>query len=433
MNHPFWPHRTAIEADQWDKLERLQRLLLSRNPFYIHKWREAGLAEGVRGLDEFVRAAPFTTKPELLEDQEQHPPYGSRLTFPLEEYTRFHQTSGTTRGPLRCLDTPASWNWVVQNWLHVFSAAGVTRRSSVFFAFSFGPFLGFWSAIEAAEQMGCLCIPGGGMSSMARLHAMRENGITVLCCTPTYALRLAEVARTEGFPLDHLAIEAIIVAGEPGGSIPSTRRRLEEAWVGAHLFDHHGMTEVGPVSFQTVDHPDVLHVIESSYFAEVIHPETGLPVAEGECGELVLTTLGRDALPLLRYRTGDWVQPSWQGAAVYGRDELALVGGILGRVDDMVMIRGVNLYPTAIEEIVRSFAGVEEFRVNVHENQALAEIEIEVESAAGQDAEHLSRDLASALRSAFHLRIPVKIVPPGVLPRDEMKARRWVKNPKGAS
>ncbi|SVE58141.1 uncharacterized protein METZ01_LOCUS510995, partial [marine metagenome] len=230
--------------------------------------------------------------------------------------------------------------WMIDSWKEIFRAASVDEKDRVLFAFSFGPFIGFWLAFDAATQMGCLCFPGGGLTTVTRLRILIENEATVLCCTPTYALRLAEVAGQEGIDLKENKLRQIIVAGEPGGSIESTRKRLEEAW-GAQVFDHHGMTEVGPVTYQWARKANYLKVMEEAYYAEVIKPGTNDPVTEGEEGELILTTLGRTGSPLIRYRTGDLVRPERH------EEGLLLAGGILGRTEDMVIVRGVNVYPSA--------------------------------------------------------------------------------------
>src|SRR5262249_8709349 len=158
------------------------------------------------------------------------------------------------------------------------------------FAFSFGPFLGFWTAFEAGCQIGALCIPAGGMSSETRLGLIDALEPTVVCCTPTYALRLAEVAsekRTRS-DLSKSSVRALIVAGEPGANIPSTRTRIESAW-GARVFDHHGLTEVGPISFECRESPGSLHVNECEYICEVLEPDSDAPVPDGQRGELIVT------------------------------------------------------------------------------------------------------------------------------------------------
>ena len=375
---------------------------------------------------------PFTFKHELAQDQQQHPPYGTNLTYPLERYARCHQTSGTSGAPLRWLDTAESWAWMVGNWEHVLRVAGVTTSDRVFCAFSFGPFLGFWLAYEAALRLGCLCLPGGGLSSVARVRMILDHGVTVLCCTPTYGIHLAEVAAREKIDLSASPVRLMIVAGEPGGSIPATRQRLGELWPGMRVFDHHGMTETGPASFECPARAGVLHIIESGYIPEVVNPATGALAGPGEAGELVLTNLGRTGSPLLRYRTGDLVKASRDTVCECGRSELALEGGILGRTDDMIIVRGVNIYPSAVEQIVRGIPEVAEYSVQINETTSMAEMTVQVEPAAEcGDRDAVARSLQQKFEAAWSLRVPVYAVAPGTLPRYELKARRWakVKNP----
>ncbi|MBM3811028.1 MAG: phenylacetate--CoA ligase [Acidimicrobiia bacterium] len=412
-----------IEAEQLKKLLDLLKAVRAGNTFYRRKLEAVG---GIGSLEEYSRQIPFTRKQELMEDQIQHPPFGTNLTYPLARYSRFSQTSGSTGKPMRWLDTAESWDWMLGNWRRVFDAAGVTREDRIFLAFSFGPFLGFWTAFEAAARVGNLCIPGGGMPSAARLGVILDIGVTVLCSTPTYAIHLAEVAAAEGIDLGRSRVKSLIVAGEPGGSIPATRRRLETVWRGARVWDQHGMTEVGPVSYPCPVREGVLHVMEDAYYAEVIDPASGEAV--GGRGELVLTNLGRTGSPLLRYRTGDIVERGQETRCACGTEDMALEGGILGRTDDMVVVRGVNVYPGAVEEILRSAGGVAEYRVKVSERQSLVELSIEVEpETAHHGDEGLAHRLEAALRDALSLRVPVTIAPCGSLPRFEMKARRWVR------
>ena len=385
------------------------------------------MSSGVASLQQFFERVPFTRKQELIEDQRAHPPYGSHLTFPLNRYTRFCQTSATTGKPLRWLDTAESWDWMLGNWDLVFHAAGITPRDRIFFAFSFGPFLGFWLAFETATRMGCLAIPGGGMRSSARLRTIIDTGATVLCCTPTYAIRLGEVAAEENIDLAAAKVRTILVAGEPGGSIAGTRSHIAKLWHGALVVDHHGMTEVGPVSYGCPARPGILHVLESAYIAEVIDPESGRAVGAGNTGELVLTNLGRVGSPLLRFRTGDLVRRAAATICACGSYELALEGGILGRTDDMVVVRGVNVYPSAVEDILRA-CGVAEYRVEVRTHRTLPELNVLVEAPLpSEDGTGLAHRLEAALSSALALRIPVSCVPGGTLPRFEMKAQRWVR------
>ncbi len=427
MTAPSFPDRGRIEADQLAKLQALVAALVPGNAFYSARLERAGIGDGVSSLNQFRERVPFTNKQELIEDQRARPPYGSNLTFPLDRYTRFCQTSATTGKPLRWLDTPESWEWMLDNWTRVFGAARVTASDAIFFAFSFGPFLGFWLAFEEATRMGCLAVPGGGMRSSARLRTIVDTGVTVLCCTPTYAIRLGEVAAEENIDLAAAKVRTILVAGEAGGSIAGTRAHIEKLWPGARVVDHHGMTEVGPVSYGCPARPGVLHILESAYIAEVIDPETGRPVGSGGTGELVLTNLGRVGSPLLRFRTGDLVERAADSVCGCGSHELALEGGILGRTDDMVVVRGVNVYPSAVEDILRA-CGVAEYRVEVRAHRTLPELNILVElPVPNEDGRSLAHRLEAALSSALALRIPVSCVPGGTLPRFEMKAQRWIR------
>jgi len=415
----------ALEAHQLNSVRALLQAVVPANPFYARKLAAVDSLPLLANLEEFRARVPFTTKAELSADHLAHPPYGSNLTFPLDRYTRCHQTSGSSGQPMRWLDTSESWSCLLDNWGEIYRAARVTAADHIFFAFSFGPFLGFWTAFEAALRIGCLCVPGGGMSSATRLRALIANRATVLCCTPTYALRLAEVAASEGLSLAESTVRMIIVAGEPGGSLPSFREAVGRAWNGARVFDHYGMTEVGPVAHECHEQPGVVRVIEAAYLPEIIDSLTGQPVEPGQTGELVLTTLHRVASPVIRYRTGDLVKALPQEANPAGIQDLCLDGGILGRVDDMVLVRGVNVYPGAVDAIIRDVGAEGEYQVRIWRAGALTELEIVIEAAG--DGEHVRAQLEKRLQERLTLRVPVKLAPPGTLPRFEMKARRWVR------
>lgn len=408
--------RAEITAHQLDRLRGGLRRVLAGNRFYQNKL--AGCDFGALESLDSMRRLPFTTKAELVADQQAHPLYGTNLSFPLRDYVRLHQTSGTTGQPLKILDTAESWEWWAACWETVYTAAGVSVDDVVYLAFSFGPFIGFWSAYEGAKRVGALVVPGGGQTSLQRLRAIRETETTVLVCTPTYALHLAELASQEGFDLASSAVRVTIHAGEPGASIPNTRRRIESSW-GARAYDHIGMTEMGAYAFTCLEQHAV-HVNEAEFIAEILDPISGQPVTEGERGELVLTNLGRWGAPALRYRTRDVVQRG-PASCPCGRTTLTLPGGVLGRVDDMLIVRGVNIYPAGIEDVLRGIAGVAEFRITLRTAGALDEIALEVECA---DA--VAPQVESALRQALGLRVPVQAVAAGALPRFELKARRVV-------
>lgn len=422
-----FPDRIEIRARQLSQLRALVRELDPSNRFYAPRLHEAGVTPGISSLEEFSARMPFTTKDELVADHDANPPYGSNLTYPLSRYTRFNHTSGTTGKLLRWLDTPESWDWMLYNWELVLTAAGVKRGDRAFFAFSFGPFLGFWTAFGAAARMGCLCIPGGGLDTIGRLRAILDNEATILCCSPTYTIRLGEVARAEGIDLRASQVRRIVVAGEAGGSVPTTRALIERLWPGASVFDHHGMTEVGPATFECPEQPGVLHVIETSHYAEVLDPATNRHVEPGEVGELILTPLGRLGSPVLRYRTGDAVRPRWGEPCACGRSDMTLEGGILSRVDDMVTVRGVNVYPSAIEHIVRAHEEIAEYRVEIRAVQGMDDLRVVIEPLAATDPAPLARKLEKELRAVFSMRVPVTVVEPGSLPRFELKAKRWVR------
>jgi phenylacetate-CoA ligase len=417
--------RAALTELQGQRLHDLLREVLPANPFHARKLAAAGLtAEAVRDLAD-LRRLPFTTKAELVADQAEHPPYGTVLTYPPERYSRLHQTSGTTSGrPLRWLDTPESWRWLLGCWEIMYRIVGLRPDDRLFFAFSFGPFLFGWTACDAAALLGNRILTGGGMSSAARLRFLLDNGATVLLCTPTYALHLAEVAAAQGLDLARSAVRAVIVGGEPGGSIPATRRRIEQAW-GARVFDHGGMTEVGCLMIECPENPAGLHLMESECLAEVIDPASAAPVPPGQVGELVLTNLGRTGSPALRYRTGDLVRVGVEPCPC-GRTFVRFDGGILGRTDDMIHVRGNNLYPSALEGVIRRFPEVAEYRVEVDTLQALPVLRVQLEPANGS-AEGIAERVERAIRDELLCRAEVSVVRPGSLPRFETKARRLVR------
>ncbi|HEX4588486.1 MAG TPA: AMP-binding protein [Gemmataceae bacterium] len=405
----------SVAALQADRLRALFDVL-PRNPFYSRK-----LGTHYSALS----TLPFTTKAELIADQEAHSPYGTLLTLPLDRYSRLHQTSGTTTGrPLCWLDTPESWQWVLDVWTQIFEMIGVRAGDRLFFPFSFGPFLGFWGAFGAASECGYLTLPGGGMSSAARLRFLLHHAATVVFCTPSYALHLAEVADVEGIDLAGSPVRMIVAAGEPGAGIPATKQKIEAAW-GARLFDHYGLTEVGPAAVECLENPGGMHVMARDYIAEVIDPATAEPVPPGTVGELVVTNLGRLGSPLVRYRTGDLVRID-PAPCPCGRPWPRLAGGVLGRTDDMIHLRGNNVYPTALEAVVRRFPEVAEYRVTIDRTGPLAEVRIEVETTAKGVAERLNR----AIRDELFFRADVTEVAPGSLPRFEMKARRIIQKEK---
>jgi len=412
--------RVTLRELQLRRVNALLDEILPRNGFYA---RKLGSRRQVANWDDF-RELPFTTKSELAEDQATRPPYGTDLTYELERYIRLHQTSGTTgKAPIRVLDTAESWDWWARCWGHVYRGAGVGPGDRVFFAFSFGPFIGFWAAYEGTRQVGAMTLPGGGMQTDQRLQFMLDNHVTVLCCTPTYALRLAELGEQLGIDLARSAIRATVHAGEPGASVPGVRARIEQAF-GAQCHDHTGMTELGATGFTCQEQAGV-HLIETEFVFEVIDPTTLQPVNEGDQGELVATNLGRAGMPLIRYRTGDLVQLD-ESPCRCGRTFARLAGGILGRTDDMVVVRGVNVFPSAIEGVLREFPEISEFRIEVLSKRSMVELNVLLDPRPGSSAD-LAMRVAQRLHERLLLRVPCELVLPGSLPRFELKARRLVR------
>jgi phenylacetate-CoA ligase len=270
--------------------------------------------------------------------------------------------------------------------------------------------------------IGAMALPGGGMNSRQRLHLMRELSATALATTPTYALRLVEVAHETGFCLSDIPVRVVLLGGEPGANVPATRARLEEAWT-AEVFDGAGAVGAGHHSFECAAHPDGIHVIESSYFVEVLDPVTCEPVPPGVPGELVLTNLDNTWFPAIRIRTGDQVRLN-TAPCECGRTFGRFDGGILGRIDDAMLIRGVILLPSSLENVIRGFPEVREFAGDVYDRGGVADMEIRVE-VDGREPRALTGAIATELHNRFGLRIQVTPVPYGTLPRFDRKARRF--------
>lgn len=400
------------------QLSRLNKLLkdVSMRPFY-RDWFQGEIPQ-LSELDQ-IRKLPLLEKADLIVAGQTAP--GCQFDLPPTHYTRFHQTSGTKGFPMVVLDTAADWKWWLGCWDYVLDAAHVSSQDVIMMAFSFGPFIGFWTANDALVNRGALVVPGGGLSSENRLQMILQQKCTVLCCTPTYALHLLAVGNSLGMDLQRSPITRVIVAGEPGGSITSIRQKIEEGW-GAKVIDHCGASEVGAWGFGD-QKGEGIHVIESEFIAEVLKVDEqnpcGLPVADGDRGELVLTSLGRLGGPVIRYRTGDVVRAHRN----HGREcpFLWLEGGVIGRADDMLVIRGVNVFPSSIEAIVRERFAYAEFRMTASRKEEMDQLLVEVEV---DESEVIG--LTDAFRDRLSLRVDVKSVTSGSLPRFEAKARRLV-------
>ncbi len=404
-------NRPQLAKYQLARLNQLLAAIVPQNSFYAEK-----LADMPRQLESLEQLAelPLTTKEELSENSD----LPANLTWPMERYVRYHQTSGTRGRPLAVLDTQEDWQWWVDCWQYVLDSAKVSERDRALLAFSFGPFIGFWSAHDALVDRRTLVIPGGGTSSVGRLELIGRTGATALFCTPTYALHLAEVAAENKIDLASSSqVRKIIVAGEPGGSIPATRSRIESAWR-ARVTDHSGASEVGPWGFGDASGTG-LHVLESEFVAEFISVETGKSAEQGELAHLVLTPLGRFGMPVIRYQTGDLVRPTWP---TEGENHFVLLeGGVLGRADDMFVVRGVNIFPSSIEEILLGFPEVVEYRFTLRKQGELDEMLLDVEDQLEQPAR-----IAEELNLRLGLKVEVRQAAPHSLPRNEGKGQRFI-------
>jgi len=412
----------AIKKLQIEKLRSMFKKIYGHNRFYTDKFDTAGIDHrAIQNVNDMAQI-PLTNKEELIKAQQDNPPFGSNATFPESAYSRFHQTSGTTGKPLRVLDTPESWEWWGRCWGFVLTGAGLTENDRLFVPFSFGPFIGFWAALEGARIINTMMIPGGGRDSLERLHLMKELGVTAICCTPTYALRLAEVAQEAEFDLNEIPLRISILSGEPGANVPATKTRVESVW-NFKSYDHAGASEVGAHSFECEIQPNGTHVNESEFIVEVLNPDTLEQVSEGEQGELIITNLGRIGFPVIRYRTGDLVILNNEPCKC-GRTFPRFEGGVLGRVDDMVVVRGINVFPSAIENLVRRSDEVEEFRITVSTVKQMGHLSIELDLKKDTNPENAKNDVYKQIRNELGLSSEIKVVPHGSLPRFEMKARR---------
>lgn len=404
----------SLTAHQLERFNNLLATILPANQFYADKFN--GLPQKLESLDQLTDY-PFTFKGELAGDPSES--LARNHTWSREAYVRWHQTSGTRGRPMVVLDTEEDWLWCIDTWQYVLDSANVNRDDVCFLAFSFGPFIGFWFGFDASALRNCMVIPSGGMGTLSRLEMLKSSGATCLFCTPSYALHMAEVAAQHNIDVASFDVRCLILAGEPGGSVPAIRERIEKAY-DAKVVDHAGASEVGPWGYADAEGRG-LHVVESEYIAEFFSVETGMPAAEGELSELILTTLGRHGVPVIRYRTGDLVRPTWQHD---GDNRFVLLeGGVLGRVDDMMIIRGVNIYPSSIEQILRSFPEVVEYRMTALKEQEMDQLLIEVEDRLDDP-----QRLAEELRLRLSLKVVVKAVPLGSLPRFEAKGKRFVDN-----
>ena len=419
--------RDELEQLQLRKFRQQCEHAYNHAPFYREKFDQAGIDPAEIDSFEDVRKVPTTAKAELRGAQQTEPfPYGEVLAADPTAVTEYHQTSGTTGEPVRQADSWRDWEWWGDCWATVLWAQGIRPNDRVFFPFSYNVFVAFWAAHYACERIGAEVVPGGNLSSAQRVRKMDELDVTVFMSTPTYALRLAEVAEEEGFDPSALAIERIVCAGEPGASVPGTKQRLEERW-DARVFDHAGATESGAWGFSAESTDELgLYLNEASFLIEVLDGNEE-PVDLGERGEIVITPLDRTAQPYIRFRLRDEIELAESPDG--DRTFRFASGGVLGRTDDLTKVNGVLLSPTAIEDVVRSFeyaADAYKVRIDEHETKDIDTITLvtEVAESTNLSREQLTSELRKELKQTTNLRFRIDLREQGSLDRPELKADR---------
>ncbi|MBI4320285.1 MAG: phenylacetate--CoA ligase family protein [Chloroflexi bacterium] len=435
----YWnPHTELMPREKLEDLQvrRLRVMVawaLERSPFWQRKLGAAGVkAEDIRTLED-IQIIPFVTKNEILDSQEEHPLYGDIFTGPCSELgIAFHQTSGTSgRTPLRVFETARGWNWGADTWANGLYAFGVRRQDNVYFAFGYGPFQGFWGTHYGIQKIGAMTIPGGAQTSESRVRQIVELGATVVVATPSYAIRLSQIAAEMGINLaTDSKVEILVMAGEPGANVPATKAMIEKAW-GAHAGDFAGMTESsGLTTFECSEKPGGMHINDANFIEEVVDPVTGKWVEYGQRGERISTSFGKGVIPLLRYRSGDLVEKIPGSCCTCGRTWDIYNGGIIGRVDDMKLIRGTNVFPSAIEGVVRKHDEIREFQIVLHKVNFIDEVTVRLEAkpkVATGEWPALGQVIGKELAEAHEgLRFNIEMVTPGELPTFELKSKRLV-------
>ncbi len=427
--------RAELQQLQLLKLQRMVTYAYEASPFHRRNFDETGVKpEQIKTLDD-LRHLPFMTREDWMASLEAKPLFGDLPSTDVANAIRYHLTSGTSgRTPIRVLDSTKDWDWIAEMWCYGLWGFGIRPEDSVYFAFGYGSFIGFWGAHYGCEKMGALVIPGGAQTTEGRIKQIIDLGVTTVASTPTYALHLWQKAREMGVNLTtESRVNKVILSGEPAGSIPAVKQQLEEAW-GARCGDTAGMTELGTIMiFECSHHSGGTHIIEDHFIEEVINPATGEPVGYGELGERVVTSFGRGFIPVIRYRTKDMVMKVPASTCTCGRTWDLYDGGIRGRWDDMKLIRGTNVYPRAVEAIVREYPAIDEFQIHLwRKDNVQDEIDIKIELKPGFEEtwSDLQRALAKDLAAAHEgLRFNIVRMDYGVLPHFELKAKRLVERP----
>jgi phenylacetate-CoA ligase len=418
-----------LQMLQLKKFKRIIDWAYNNSPFYRKLYRDAGFEPGDIKTRDDIRKIPKTDKGMLREVQSREPfPYGDILAVPLNEVTEFRQTSGTTGTPVYQADTWQDWEWWSECWAYILYAQGYRDTDRVFIPFGYNIFVAFWAGHYAAEKVGCEVVPGGVLDTEARILKMQELKCSAFMATPTYVLGMADTARKMGIdPAKDLSIRRITCAGEPGASIPTTKRRMEDAW-GAKVYDHIGATEIGAWSYECTSQPGGLHVNEGFFLIEIEDVETGEIIEEpGRSGKMVVTALDRIGKPCIRFDSKDVIQWADHGCDC-GRTFRVIKGGVIGRTDDITKVKGVLLAPTAIEEVVRSMPELgNDYQVTVSKKGDIDDILLEIEFNTGYEAkrEEVLNRLKDFLRVKVNLGFRIVVHPFGSLPRYEVKSKRF--------
>ena len=422
--------RGELTQYQLQKLRDQLAHVHERSPFYRRKLDAAGIRPGeIRSWDDVLRI-PFTEKEELRLSQANHPPWGDFGCITPKEAVRVFQTSGTTGRPVRIMISRKDWQETFyEQFMHYRCGFGLTDEDVLFVPFNYGLYIAWWGFQSTMERAGLMIIPGGGLSSKDRLRAMLDWDATVICGTPSYLLYLAETARKNGIDLPGSLIRKVVTAGEPGAAILSTKKAMESQW-GASVYDDLGSTEGGNFGHECVLQQGT-HIIESMFIAEVLDPDTQQPLQDGQNGELVLTNLCSESMPLIRYRTGDLVRFN-RTPCECGRTGLRLDGGVLGRADDMFHFAGVNIFPTQIQNLLHEVDEFsQEYQLVVPRMGSGRHLRIRVEPAHERLSDAQLKKAQEFLVEAVKYRITVtpevEICEPGSLPRVEGKAKRLIR------
>ena len=422
------PH-DKIKKLQFKKFKRLFEWAYDHSKFHRGLYDKAGIRPEDIQTSEDIRSVPTVEKSMMRDIQCKDPfPYGDALCVPLEEVVEFHQTSGSTGQPIYQADSWQDWDWFFEAWAFILWAQGYRPIDRVFIPFGYNVFVAFWAGHYAAEKIGCEVVPGGVLDTKARILKIQELKATAMMATPTYVLGMADTARSSlGIDPASLTINKITCAGEPGASIPSTKKRMEEAW-GAKVYDHAGATEIGAWSYECGAQPWGMHANEGLFLVEIEDVETGEFIEEpGRSGKMIITALDRFAQPCIRFDSKDIIEWAAEPCAC-GRTFRIIKGGVLGRADDITKVKGVLLAPTAIEEVVRGMDSLgDEFEVVVDKVGDIDRITLKVEllPEMGNKPGPIEAQLKDQLRLKTNLGYRLEFHEYGSLPRWDVKAKRF--------